>query len=130
MPDRNGQRTALVVDDETPLLSVLHEILTETGFRTTCYDRGQPALEALSRRCFDLLVLDVGLPDMNGLRLCAAARERYGDDCVILVLTGADRTARSVGAFALGADDFLGKPFSVDELIARIDAKFRRAAGE
>lgn len=120
------ERTALVVDDEADLLHILDEMLREEGWRTSCFNLGQPALAALSTQHFDLLIVDVGLPDMNGLRIAMAARERYDDDAVILVITGDDRRARAVGAYTVGADDFVGKPFDVDELLARINANFAR----
>ena len=69
-------RTALVVDDESPLLQLLQEVLEEAGFSATCFGRGQPALDALAARRFDILVIDIGLPDMNGMRICEEARER------------------------------------------------------
>lgn len=126
--DTTEIRTALIVDDEEPLLQVLDEVLREAGFATTCFTRGRPALEALSHGRFDLLVLDVGLPDMNGLRIGLAARERYDDDVVILIITADDQRARSVGAYAVGADDFMGKPFDIEQLVARINARFGPAA--
>ena len=124
-----GARTALVVDDETDLLDVLDEALREAGFVTTCFTTGRPAIEALKQRPYDLLLTDVGLPDINGLRICMAARELYDEDVVVLVMTGADRRARQIGAFTLGADDFISKPFDIEELLARVQAKLARAAG-
>ena len=129
MADRpTATRTALVVDDEPHLLDVLDELLRDAGFATTCFGAGRPALAALERQRFDLLVIDVGLPDINGLRICMAARERYDEDVVILIITADDQRARSVGAYAVGADDFVGKPFDVDDLLARINKNFRRAS--
>ncbi len=120
------ERTALVVDDEADILDILDEMLREEGWRTRCFSLGQPALAAQAEQRFDLLIVDVGLPDMNGLRIAMAVRERYDDDVVILVITGDDRRARAVGAYTVGADDFVGKPFDVDQLMARINANFAR----
>ena len=127
MDERKGTRSALIVDDEEPLLQVLDELLREAGFTTTCFSRGKPALAALQQQRFDLMVLDVGLPDVNGLRLALAARELYDDDIMILIMTGDDQRARSAGAYTVGADDFIGKPFDLDQLIARINAHFQPA---
>ncbi len=81
----------------------------------------------LAERRFDLLLVDVYLPDMNGLDICDAARKRYQERIVILVVS--DQEIEQVGPAALDlcADDYLGKPFDVDELIARIKSKLRRA---
>ncbi len=125
----NQELTALVVDDDPPLLELLQEILREAGFSTTGFQRGRLALEALAQRRFDLLVVDVGLPDMNGMQIGMEARDRYGDDIIVLIITGDRRQERVIAALELGADDFLGKPFDVEELLARITAKQRRAPG-
>lgn len=121
-------RTALVVDDEVALLQVLESILVEADFKTTCLGLGQPALDLLAHQNFDLLIVDVGLPDMNGMRICEAARERYGDSTTIFVITADNRQQRCVTALEVGADDFLGKPFDTEELLARIDVKLRRTS--
>lgn len=123
-----GMRTALVVDDETALLQVLESILDEAHFVTTSCRFGQPALDLLARQYFDLLIVDVGLPDMNGMRICTAARERYGDSTTIFVITGDNQQQRCITALEIGADDFLSKPFDTDELLARIDVKLRRTS--
>ncbi len=122
----DGVRTALVVDDEVALLQVLESVLAEAHFVTTCLERGQPALDLLDNHHFDLLIVDVGLPDMNGMRICTAARERYGDSTTIFVITADNRQQRCVTALEVGADDFLAKPFDTEELLARIDVKLRR----
>ena len=119
-------RTALVVDDEPSILGVLSEILIDAGFITTAFSRGVPALEAVQQQRFDLLLIDVGLPDISGMAICSAARERYGDDAVILIVTADARTERVVTALDLGADDFVAKPFDIGELLTRIEVKLRR----
>ncbi len=119
-------RTALIVDDEPSILGVLSEILEDAGFITTAFSRGVPALEAVQRQRFDLLLIDVGLPDISGMAICGTARERYGDDAVILIVTADARTERLVTALDLGADDFVAKPFDIEELLTRIEVKLRR----
>ena len=120
-------RAALIVDDERPILELLAELLVEEGFQTTCFDHGKPAVEALTRDRFDLLLIDVGLPDMNGLEICAKARDIYGSAVTIVVITADTRHERLLTAMELGADDFVPKPFLIEELLARIDAKLRFA---
>lgn len=119
-------RTAMVVDDDIALLELLTELLVEDGFITTSFDRGQAALDALAQQPCKLLVVDVGLPDVSGMQICQEARQRYGDDIVIFIITGDQQRARVVTALEIGADDFIGKPFDIDELLARIAAKLRR----
>ena len=120
-------RTALVVEDDEHMLTFLHEVLEDAGFDTTAVDHGRPAIRMLAERRFDVLLVDVNLPDMNGLSICEAARTWYQDQVAILVITGQEIQRRGLAALQLGADDFLGKPFHLDELIARIESKLRRA---
>ena len=122
-------RTALVVDDEPAVLDLVEEILIDAGFAISRFPRGRPALEAITQRRFDLLIIDVNLPDLSGMAICDAARARYGEDAAILVITADSRKDRVITALNLGADDFVPKPFHVDELLARIAAKLRRTQG-
>lgn len=129
MDYQNTGRTALVVDDEQPLLQLLDEVLSDAGFLTDCFDLGGPAMAALEKRRYDLLVVDIGLPDMNGMSICEAARERYGDSVAILIITADNRRERCITALELGADDFVSKPFDIEELMARITVMLRRING-
>ena len=119
-------RTALVVEDDQLMLNMLHDVLEDAGFETTAVDHGSPAMTLLTERRFDVLLIDIKLPDMNGLVICDAARERYQDQITILVITGVTVKWNCVSSFQLGADDFLRKPFDLNELIARIESKLRR----
>jgi DNA-binding response OmpR family regulator len=125
----SGAVTALVVDDEIPLLQLLGKVLEEAGFTPTCFGLGAPALAALAQHRFDLMVIDIGLPDMNGMQICESARERYGADVAILIITADNRRERCITALELGADDFVSKPFDVEELMARISSVLRRTTG-
>ncbi len=117
---------ALVVDKDQSLRFLLAEVLTDSGFSTSCHSLGHSAVTALATQRFDLIITDVDLPDINGLVLCAMAREHYGDGPVILMIMGDKPQDRGITSLELGADDFLPKPFRVDELLARIEAKVRR----
>ena len=70
------------------MLNLLHEVLEDAGFETTAVDCGKSALTMLAERCFDVLIVDVNLPDMNGMAIGELARERYQDQIAILVITG------------------------------------------
>ena len=127
MPTPESQTsTALIIDDDPDTLQLLDEVLQEAGFATTCFFRGHPALMALVTHRFDVLVIDQWLPDMNGLQICEAARTYHGHDPVVLIITADARPERRVLALQLCADDFISKPFDVEELIARIEARLRR----
>jgi two-component system response regulator MprA len=129
MADHNHRTaTALVVDDDPAILHLLEDILQEAGFAPTCMTHAKPALAALAEHSFDLLVLDQWLPDGNGLQICEAERTYHGDESVVLILTADARRERQVLALQLCADDFIGKPFDVEELVARIEARLRWVA--
>ena len=120
------RRTALVVDDDPAIREVLAEILEDAGFTTTAFAYGQPALAAMAPRHFDLLLIDQWLPDLNGIQICEAAHERYGNTAAVLLITADERTERHTTALMLGADDVVTKPFHVEVLLARTEAQLRR----
>ena len=108
------------------MLNLLHEVLEDAGFETTAVDCAKSALTMLAERCFDVLIVDVNLPDMNGMAIGELARNLYQDRIMILIITGFNVQNRHVSSLQLGADDFLGKPFDINELIAHIEGKLRR----
>ena len=113
-----------MVEDDARLAEMVSEYLGQSGFRVTVCGSGAAGLERLARESFDALVLDLMLPDMDGLEVCRAVRAR--SDLPILMLTArGDATDRVVG-LELGADDYLPKPFDPRELAARLRAILRR----
>ncbi len=116
---------ALVVEDDRAILELLDEVLQDAGFDTTLLTVGRPALDAIKERRFDLLVLDLWLPDLNGMQICEVAREHYQDDVTIVMISADPRQHLVATALQVCADDFMSKPFTVDELVARIEAKLR-----
>jgi DNA-binding response OmpR family regulator len=128
MPNQGTQTyTVLVVDDDPSILQLLEDVLQEAGYDLTCLTHARPALEALAARPFDVLVIDQWLPDGNGLQICEAARTRYGSDPVVMIITADARKERNVLSLQLCADDFIAKPFDIEELLARIEVRLRRA---
>src|SRR5213592_313296 len=116
----------LVVDDDPKIQAVLRRGLGLEGFRVELAGDGREALAALRRDEFDLVVLDVLMPGLSGLEVCRRLREV--SDTPILMLTARDTVADKVNGFESGADDYLVKPFALEELLARVRALLRRRA--
>lgn len=114
----------LIVDDEPAILRFLRAGLTAQGFVVSEIGAGRPAIESVARHAADLLVLDLGLPDMDGLDVIREIRGS-GSAIPIIVLSSRDDEGSKVAALDLGADDFVTKPFGIDELFARIRAAQR-----
>jgi two-component system response regulator MprA len=119
----------LVVEDDAAIARVLELELGEAGYRVELAPAGAEGLAAMEREQPDLVVLDVRLPDMDGLSVCRRAR-RSGHDMPILMLTALDRVGDRVVGLDAGADDYLAKPFAIEELLARLRALTRRAGGD
>ena len=119
----------LVVDDDRKLRDMLRRALEAEGFAVDVAEDGGRALAAISQRAFDLVVLDVLMPGVDGLGVARRLRQR-GDPTPILMLTARDGVRDRVAGLDSGADDYLVKPFALDELMARVRALLRRAAGE
>jgi two-component system OmpR family response regulator len=119
-----GERL-LLVDDEDNLRSMLEAALRHSGFDVTAAANGREALDAVPEAKPDLIVLDVMLPDLDGFDVCARLRST-GDRTPVLFLTARDATEDKVRGLTMGGDDYLVKPFALDELVARINAVLRR----
>ena len=117
----------LVVDDDRPLRDVLRRALGLAGYEVLLAEGGAEALTQISTGAPDAVVLDVGLPDIDGLDVCRLLR-REGNRLPILMLTARDAITDRIDGLDAGADDYLVKPFDVDELKARLRALLRRAA--
>ena len=119
--------TILVVDDEPQITRLARDYLARDGFRVIAAGDGTAALAQARRESPDLVVLDLNLPGMDGLEVCRALR-RTSDVPVIMLTARAEETDRLIG-LELGADDYIVKPFSPRELVARVRAVLRRARG-
>jgi two-component system, OmpR family, KDP operon response regulator KdpE len=118
----------LVVDDEPAILRFLRAGLHAQGYVVSEAAAGREAVQAAERRSTDLIVLDLGLPDMDGVDVIRRIR-KAGSAVPIIVLSSRGDENSKVEALDLGADDFVTKPFSVGELLARIRAQLRRLGG-
>jgi two-component system, OmpR family, KDP operon response regulator KdpE len=115
----------LVADDEAPTRKYLSANLKTEGYEVLTASDGIEALKLIAEHPFDLLLLDIGLPGLDGFEVLSAVRRDL--EVPVLVLSARGREADKVKALNLGADDYLTKPFGVDELLARVRAALRRA---
>lgn len=119
----------LVVDDEQAVRDSLRRSLAFNGYTVVLAEDGIQALEMIEREQPILVILDVMMPRMDGLEVCRHLRSE-GDDRPILILTARDNVSDRVGGLDAGADDYLAKPFALEELLARVRSLVRRAAAE
>jgi two-component system OmpR family response regulator len=118
-------RRLLLVDDEENLRSMLEAALRHNGFQVDNAANGREALAAVGAQQPDLILLDVMMPDLDGFEVCRRLRSD-GVKTPVLFLTARDATEDKVRGLTLGGDDYLVKPFSLDELVARVNAVLRR----
>jgi len=123
----SGGARVLVVDDEPGIVRALRTNLAGHGFKVETAETGAAALASCRLRKPDLIILDLGLPDMDGTEVIRALRAESSVPILVLSVRGAERD--KVAALDLGADDYLTKPFGVDELLARVRVSLRHAAG-
>ncbi len=121
-------QTILVVEDDKGLQKYLKELLLDNGYSVKVAGDGIEALETLTRTQPDLLVLDLGLPNMSGEAVCSEVRKKY-PELPVIILTAKDSINDIVQGLNLGADDYMTKPFVADEFLARIKARLRRKDG-
>ena len=119
------ERTILVIDDEPPIRRLLRLTLEPQGYRLYEAENGQMGLQEAASRRPDVIILDLGLPDMDGVAVLKRLRE--WSQTPVLVLSVRDREGDKVAALDNGADDYLTKPFGTEELLARLRAVQRRA---
>ena len=123
--DKENQKTILIVDDEQPIVDILVYNLNKEGYNTLEANDGVTAVDIALEKKPDLILLDIMLPKMDGLTVCKKIRTKY--NMPILMLTAKDEEIDKILGLELGADDYITKPFSVRELMARIKANLRKA---
>ncbi|WP_243387203.1 response regulator YycF [Bacillus kexueae] len=117
-------RKILVVDDEKPIADILEFNLRKEGYEVVCVYDGNAAIEMVEEFQPDLILLDIMLPGKDGMEVCREVRKKY--EMPIIMLTAKDSEIDKVLGLELGADDYVTKPFSTRELLARVKANLRR----
>ena len=116
----------LVVDDEIEIVRALQRSLTGHGYEVLIAGKGEQALEIIEQSSPDLMLLDLALPGMSGLEVCQQVRKQ--SDLPIIVISVKNKERDKVLALDLGADDYISKPFGINEVLARIRVALRHAA--
>jgi DNA-binding response OmpR family regulator len=119
--------TILVVEDEDRIASFIGKGLAAHGFQPETVGTGHGALERLQRGSVSVVILDLGLPDMDGLDILRALRQE-GNGVPVIILSARGEVDDRVRGLEAGADDYLGKPFAFEELVARVEARLRSQA--
>src|ERR1700760_1191636 len=121
-----AQRSILIVDDEPTIVEVVARYLERAGYRTRTAANGEQALAAAAQDRPDLVVLDLMMPGIDGLRVMRRLRDQATEPIGVILLTARGEESDRVVGLRLGADDYVVKPFSPIELVARVDAVLRR----
>ncbi|AEI39855.1 two-component response regulator involved in phosphate regulation [Paenibacillus mucilaginosus KNP414] len=119
----------LVIEDEPTLARLLSYNLTQEGYETKVVDHGSDGLQAALQQYFDLIILDIMLPGMNGFEILSKLRQK-GNKTPVIILTARNAEEEVVQGLKYGADDYITKPFGVAELLARVSAVLRRTMTE
>lgn len=120
-------RKILIIDDDADLSFIISEMLESYGYRVTCAENAEKAFDILEKESFHLLLLDINLPDSTGFEICRELR-RVSTVPVIFASARTDEDDR-VRGFDIGGDDYLPKPYSMKELLSRVNALIRRTYG-
>ncbi|MGE4275986.1 MAG: response regulator transcription factor [Lawsonibacter sp.] len=116
----------LAVDDDSSILELISDVLSEQGMAVQTVPSGEEAVEVLEQESFDLVLLDIMMKGISGLEVCRRIRARVS--CPIVFLSAKDNVKDIVQGLGLGADDYLTKPFALEELVARVQAHLRAQA--
>ena len=121
----NDSYSILIIEDEKNILDFMSRTLKANGYKTTTVTSGKAGLSIINSQCPDLILLDLGLPDMDGNDIIASVRE--WTSCPIIVISARTGEHDKVAALDLGADDYITKPFGTSELLARIRVALRKS---
>lgn len=124
--DKRGEFMAriLIVDDERDIAELISDVLCDEGFETVIKNDGYAAIEEVKNNTFDLILLDIMMPNLSGTETCNKIRDIVS--CPIIFVTAKNQTLDKLLGFEIGADDYITKPFVIEELVARVKAHIRR----
>jgi len=125
LPEETAKQVILIVEDDDSIREIVNRVLTDEGYVTHTAYNGVNGLEQFYLKLPDLIILDVKMPEMDGWEVLKRLREI--SDCPVIMLTVFGSTEDIIQGLELGADDYLVKPFGIQELIARVSAVLRRA---
>lgn len=114
----------LIVDDEASIAELISDVLKDEGYETVIKSDGFSAIEAVKETSFDLILLDIMMPNLSGTETCNKIRDIVS--CPIIFVTAKNQTLDKLLGFEIGADDYITKPFVIEELVARVKAHIRR----
>lgn len=117
----------LVAEDDATIREGIQSFLTESNYIVDAVEDGAAALDAVRRRLPDLVILDLGLPKITGESVCQEIKKQF-PDLPVIILTAKNQTSDIVSGFKLGADDYISKPFELEELIARVNVRLKNEA--
>jgi len=123
----NDMKTILIIEDEKGIRNFIHNALTTNGYKTVLAENGKNGRAAFLSNCPDLVLLDLGLPDADGIDLLKEFRQ--WTNIPILIVSARDKESEKVMALDLGADDYITKPFGISELMARVRTALRHKSG-
>lgn len=118
------QRKVLIIDDDTDLSAIIQKYLEKDQYEADVLHKGAPVMPQLEKEKYALIILDIMLPDLDGFSIVQLVREQYNTP--ILMLTAKNEESDKIKGLSLGADDYLTKPFSMGELVARVHSLVRR----
>ena len=114
----------LIVDDEKDIAELISDVLQDEGFETVIKNDGYSAIEEVKNNHYDLILLDIMMPNLSGTETCSKIRELV--TCPIVFVTAKNQTIDKLVGFEIGGDDYITKPFVIEELVARVKAHIRR----
>ena len=114
----------LIIDDENDIAELESYILKEEGFETVIKNSGEEALEEIEKNSYDLILMDIMMPGISGIELCAKIREKVS--CSIIFVTAKSNIVDKMVGFEIGGDDYITKPFINQELVSRVKAHLRK----
>ena len=115
----------LIVDDEMDIAELISDVLVDEGYETVIRNDGLSAIETIKKENFDLIILDIMMPGMSGVEVCNKVRENVSSP--IIFVSAKNQIIDKILGFEIGADDYITKPFIVEELVARVKAHIRRS---